>query len=151
MFIVQWVAAPVLPLFFFFGRSLIGSPLGWLTVFGMFYAWKFVALLLVPPVLTLFDRSVRGARRTRTAYTISVYVLCAAVFVMSIAVNDGGDSGDWGSALSVWSGGAISDGVTAVVSDLSLGVTAAAYLAMIVTAIVGIIAGARTRDSPPTA
>ena len=78
VFVAQWVFAVLLPIFFFIGRGVVGAQLGWLSVLGVIYGFFVIVLLLVPPMMTLFDRTVRRQKRTRWGYALSTIVLWAA-------------------------------------------------------------------------
>ena len=67
VFVAQWVAAVLLPVFFFLGRGLVGAELGWMAIIGVVYGLLVVVVLLLPPVMTLFDRTVRRGKATRFA------------------------------------------------------------------------------------
>jgi hypothetical protein len=149
VFIAQWVLAVVLPVWLFLGRGLVGAELGWLVVLGFLYGIVVIAVLLIPPVLTLFDRTVRTGTAVRTGYAVSSFVLWGALLLASLAVPDASDApGGLRPALTVWTGGAISiDAATAVFGVASV-VIGLAYAATLVLAVAGIFR-ARTELAPP--
>ena len=81
VFVAQWVAAVLLPVFFFIGRGFLGAELGWMAIIGIVYGAAVIALMLVPPILTLFDREGRRLRRTSRAYDIATFGLAIAGIV----------------------------------------------------------------------
>lgn len=138
VFVAQWVAAVLLPVFFFLGRGLVGAQLGWLSVVGFVYGLFVIAVLLVPPIMTLFDRTVRRGKATRIGYDVSSFVLWAAFVLAALTVPDAADGPPLDSALTVWTGGAISQDASAVICAVAGVVVGLAYLAVLVFAIVGI-------------
>ena len=138
VFIAQWVAAVLLPVFFFLGRGLVGAELGWMAIVGIVYGLLVVAVLLLPPIMTLFDRTVRREKRTRLAYDISTFVLWGAFILAGLSVPDSGDSGHLDSALTRWTGGAITYEASSTVFTVAAFVLGLAYLATVVVAIIGI-------------
>lgn len=139
----QWPAALFLPVFFFIGRGYVGAEVGWLGFFGIVYGLIVIAVLLVPPALTLFDREVRRARATRLGYDIATAVLWLALVVAGLTVPDAGDSGPLDSAFTTWFG--ISAQASAAVFAVAAGATGLAYLAALVTAGMGIAHDRRAR------
>ena len=71
VFIAQWVLAVLLPVFFFLGRGFIGAEVGWVGIIGLVYGIIVIFVLLVPPLLTLFDGEVRKAKATRAGYDLA--------------------------------------------------------------------------------
>lgn len=138
VFVAQWVAAVLLPVFFFLGRGLVGAQLGWLSVVGFVYGLFVIALLLVPPIMTLFDRTVRRGKATRIGYDVSSFVLWGAFVLAALTVPDAADGPPLDSALTVWTGGAIRQDASAVICAVAGVVVGLAYLAVLVFAIVGI-------------
>ncbi|TDN91181.1 hypothetical protein EV279_0680 [Microbacterium sp. BK668] len=139
VFVAQWVAAVLLPVFFFLGRGAVGAELGWLALLGIVYGLFVILMLLVPPLLTLFDTEGRRARSTRLGYDISTFVLWLGVVVGSLTVPDSGDSGHLDSALSTWTG--MSYETSQAVFIGAAVVIGLAYLAQFATAIAGIVRG----------
>jgi hypothetical protein len=137
--VAQWVAAVVLPVFFFLGRGLVGAELGWMGIIGIVYGIFVVALLVVPPLLTVFDRESRRARATRLAYDVSSFVLWGAFLLAALTVPDSGDSGHLDSAFATWFG--ISYEASQAVFAVAATVIGLAYLAAFVLAIAGIVRG----------
>ncbi len=107
VFVAQWVMIVLLPLFFFLGRGLVGAGMGWLAVLGVVYGIVVIIVLAVPPVMTLFDRTVRRGKATRLGYDISSFVLWAAFVLAALTVPDAADGPPLDSALTAWTGGAI--------------------------------------------
>ncbi|MET0734119.1 MAG: hypothetical protein ABWY55_00520 [Microbacterium sp.] len=138
VFVAQWVAAVVLPFLFFFGRGFVGAGVGWLGFFGFVYGLFVILVLLVPPVMTLFDRTVRREKRTRLAYDIASFVLWGAFIVASLTVPDAGDGPALDSALTAWTGGGISQEASTVIFTVAGILIGLAYLATVVTAVIGI-------------
>jgi hypothetical protein len=149
VFIAQWVLAVVLPVWLFLGRGLLGAELGWLVVLGLLYGIVVIAALLLPPLLTLFDRTVRARAAARTGYAVSSFVLWGGFLVASLGVPDASDApGGLRPALTVWTGGAISiDSATAVFGAASV-IIGLAYVATLVLAVAGIFRS-RTEPAPP--
>ena len=101
-------------------------------------------MLLVPPLLTLFDGEVRKARATRPGYDVaSGAAVAGALLFGALTVPDSGDSGHLDSALTTWSGGAISYETSAAIFYGAAVVMGLAYLAAFVTATMGIVRARR--------
>lgn len=139
VFVAQWVAAVLLPIWFFLGRGLVGAELGWLAVLGFaVYGIFTILILLVPPVITLFDREVRRGKATRSGYSIATWVLWVAILLAALVVPDQADGGPMDSALTRWTGGGISQGASEVIFTVLSAAIGLAYLAALVLAIIGI-------------
>ena len=147
VFIAQWVAAVLLPVFFFLGRGLVGAELGWMAIVGIVYGLLVVVVLVLPPIMTLFDRTVRRGKATRLAYDIATFVLWAAFVLAALSVPDSGDSGHLDSALTRWTGGAITYEASSVVFTVAATLIGLAYLATFVVAVVGIARWRRPVDA----
>jgi hypothetical protein len=147
VFVAQWFFAPLLPYFIVSGRVMVGSVPGWLTIVGWIYAIPVVALLLIPPIVTLFDRQAERERSTRLAYVVSSWILWSALSVMGLAVPDADDTGAGYSALSAWSG--ISLDVSVSLFSGASFVAIGAFLAQLVTASLS-VAQSRKHASVPT-
>ncbi|MGL4256467.1 hypothetical protein [Microbacterium sp.] len=143
VYYAQWPAAVFLPVFFFIGRGNVGAGVGWLGFFGLVYGVIVIAVLLVPPVLTLFDREVRRARATRLWYDIASAVLWLGLLVAGMTVPDAADSGPLDTVFMNWFG--ISAETSAALFALAAGVTGLAYLASVVTALRGVAAARRAQ------
>ena len=134
VFVAQWIL----------GRGLVGAEIGWLGILGIVYGIFVILVLLVGPLLTLFDTEGRRARKTRLGYDVASIVLWLALLVGALTVPDSGDSGHLDSALSTWTdmsyetSEAIFYG-TAVAIGL-------AYLAQVVLAVMGVVRGRRPAD-----
>jgi len=146
VFVAHWVAAVLLPLFFFLGRGLVGAQIGWMGIIGIVYGLLVVAILLVPPIMTLFDRTVRREKTTRFGYDVSTFVLLGAFLLASLTVPDSGDSGHLDSAVTTWSGGAISYQTSEAIFTVAAIVIGLAYLAIVVFAVLGIARWRRPFD-----
>ncbi|MFB8386292.1 hypothetical protein ACFC3F_04020 [Microbacterium sp. NPDC055910] len=143
VFVAQWILALLLPLFVVIGRGLVGSPLGWMMVIGIWFGLFGIVALYVPPVLTLFDREVRAAKATRVVYSAATWVLWVALVVFALTLVDGGDDGEPGSALTVWTGDAVSDDASNLIALIAALVGFVALVAALAFAIAGIIRGRR--------
>ena len=144
----QWVLAVLLPVFVWVGRGLVGAELGWMAVIGIaVYGLPMILLLMLPPVVTLFDRTTRPARTVRRSYAVATRVQWGAMVLGGLTIPDAGDSGHLPSALSRWTG--LSYEVSESVFYVAFGVLVLAWLAALVAAIVGVVASRRV--PPPTA
>jgi hypothetical protein len=151
VFVAQWVAAVVLPVWFFIGRGLVGAQIGWLFLGLLVYGIFVAVVLLVPPVITLFDREVRRAKSTRTGYSIASWVLWIAAILAALVVPDQADGPPLNSALTTWTGGAISQQASDTIFLVLSGIIGLAYLAVFVLAILGVMRArdpARAPDAP---
>lgn len=142
VFFAQWVTALFLPVFFFLGRGFVGAEIGWLAFIGIVYGLIVIAVLLVPPVLTLFDRDVRRARATRLFYDIASALLWLGFVVAGLTVPDAGDSGPLDTAFMTWWG--ISAETSAAIFAIAAGLIGLSYLATFVIAIAGIVRNVRS-------
>jgi hypothetical protein len=147
VFVAQWVAAVLLPVFFFLGRGVVGAQLGWMSVLGVVYGLFVVAILAVPPIMTLFDRTVRRGKATRFGYDIASFVLWGAFLLGALSVPDSGDSGHLDSALTTWTGGAITYETSEAIFTVAAAVIGLAYLATVVLGIIGIARWRRPFDA----
>lgn len=143
MRIFQWIAPVLLPLLVLFGRGLVGAPMGWMTLIGIFVVPFVVVLMYVPPIIVVFDRDAKAVRSTRLLYSVASWVMWAALLVMMFTLVDGGDQPPFGSAVSAW--GWMS-------SDASAGIFAVAFLLAVlgwvgalITAVIGVVESRRTR------
>ena len=87
---------------------------GWLSVVGIFLGLIMIAALLIPPVITRFDREVREQRSTRVAYGVASWALWIALLVGALSVPDEADGGALDTALTTWTDGAIDDAASGV-------------------------------------
>lgn len=147
VFVAQWVAAVLLPVFFFIGRGLVGAQLGWLSVLGVVYGLFAIAILMVPPIMTLFDRTVRRSKTTRFGYDIASFALWTGILVASLTVPDSGDGGHLDSALTTWTGGGISYETSEAIFTVAAVIIGLAYLAAVVFGIIGIARWRRPFDA----
>ena len=139
VYYAQWPVAVFLPVLFFLGRGNLGAGVGWLGFFGLVYGLVVIALLLVPPALTLFDREVRRGRATRLYYDIASAVLWLGFVLGALTVPDAGDSGPLDTVLMAWFG--ITAETSAALFAISAGLIGLAYLAALVVAVMGIARG----------
>jgi hypothetical protein len=142
VFYAQWPVAVFLPVFFFIGRGNVGAEVGWLGFFGLAYGLIVIAVLLVPPALTLFDRDVRRERATRLWYDLSTAALWLGLLLGGMTVPDAGDSGPLDTVFMAWFG--ISAETSAALFALAAGLIGLSYLATFVTAVMGIARSRRT-------
>jgi len=142
VFVAQWALALALPMWIFLGRVLVGSEVGWMVVFGLIYGPIIVLLLLIPPIVALFDGEARRARSVRRAYAIASAVVWIALFLCGLALPDGGDDAPYPSALSRWFG--LSDDASTVALLVLLLIALGGWIAALVTAALGI---ARSRSA----
>jgi hypothetical protein len=149
VFVAQWFLTLLLFLFAAFGRGFVGSPLGWMAVVAIWIGLPLLLAMYLPPVLTLFDRDVRAAKATRAAYAVSSWVLWAALVFTGIVLVDGGDDGVSGSALTVWTGGAIGTGTSYALMLFGGLLVIAAWTATAVAAIAGIVRSRGSRSTAP--
>ncbi|MDY0908263.1 hypothetical protein [Microbacterium sp. CFBP9034] len=146
VFYAQWAMALLLPVFFFLGRGAVGAELGWMAIVGIVYGAVVVGLLLIPPVLTLFDTEVRRARATRVRYDLASAVLWLGFVLGGLTVPDSGDSGHLNSALMSWWN--ITEETSQALFVISAVLVGLAYLAMLVLAVWGIVIGRRAAAAP---
>ena len=139
VYYAQWPVAVFLPVLFFIGRGNLGAGVGWLGFFGLVYGLVVIALLLVPPALTLFDREVRRGRATRLYYDIASAALWLGFVLGALTVPDAGDSGPLDTVLMAWFG--ITAETSAALFAISAGLIGLAYLATLVLAVMGIARG----------
>lgn len=150
VFVAQWLAAFVLPVWFFIGRGLVGAELGWMAVLGVaVFGLPLILILLVPPLITLFDGGVRRARAERFGFSISSIVLWSAIVLAALVVPDSGDSGHLESALTRWTGGAISYAASEGIFAALSAVVVLAYAAALVLGIVGAIRSRSLTEARP--
>jgi hypothetical protein len=139
VFYAQWPVAVFLPVLFFIGRGNLGAEVGWLGFFGIVYGLIVIALLLVPPVITLFDPEVRRARSTRLFYDIASAVLWLGIVLGALTVPDSGDSGPLDTVLMAWFG--ITAQTSAALFAIAAGLIGLSYLAQLVLAVMGVTRG----------
>lgn len=116
---------------------LVGSYGGWLTVIGWIYAIPLMLVLLVPPIITRFDREARAAKSVRAAYATFSWLLWAALFVVGLAIPDQADSSESGSALTAWTGGSLTVEASAAIAVWVFLLAALAWLLQLITSITG--------------
>lgn len=138
----QWILAVVLPAFVIVGRALLGAELGWMAVVGIVvYAAPTVLALLLPPVLTRFDRQAREAGGVRRTYAISCFVLWGGLFLAGLSIPDSGDNGHLRSVVSRWFG--VSYEVSEVVFYVALMAAVIAWAVSLAVAASGIAVSRR--------
>ncbi|MEN0072172.1 MAG: hypothetical protein AAGC63_14430, partial [Propionicimonas sp.] len=104
-FVAQWVLAVLLPAFVYLGRGLVGAELGWMAVIGIaVYGLPTILVMLLPPLVGLFDTPARTARSVRQFYGWATWVVWGALLVAAVTIPDSGDAGHLPSALSRWTG-----------------------------------------------
>jgi len=141
VFVAQWVLAVLLPIVFFIGRGWVGAEVGWLGLVGIVYGIFTILILLVPPLLTLFDPEARKKRSTRLGYDVATILLWLTILVGALTVPDSGDSGHLDSALTTWTG--IPYETSEAIFYATAVVLGIAYLVAFVLAVVGIVRGRR--------
>lgn len=139
VFYAQWPVAVFLPVLFFIGRGNLGAEVGWLGFFGIVYGLIVIALLLVPPAITLFDPEVRRQRATRLHYDIASAVLWLGIVLGALTVPDSGDSGPLDTVLMSWFG--ITAQTSAALFAIAAGLIGLSYLAQLVLAVMGVTRG----------
>lgn len=139
--IFQWIAPVLLPAFILVGRGLLGAPLGWMLVIGVVLAPLATIAMYVPPVVFVFDREAAAARKSRLWYDVANYVLWSALIVVGLSLQDGGDTGDYGSVLSTW--GVLDHGGAEVVFVIALIVSVLAWVGVLVAAIMAVVLSRR--------
>lgn len=139
--IAQWVLAVLLPAFVFLGRGFVGAELGWMAVIGVVYGWIFIVLLLVPPIITLFDTEARQSGTVRELYAVFTALLWFGLLLAGLTIPDSGDSGHLRSAVSAWTGASYE--FSSALFNAGAGVAALAWIATVVVAVMGAIRGRR--------
>lgn len=142
--VFQWIAPVLMPVLVLFSRELLGARAGWLTVIiiVIFLPWL-VPAMYVPAILTVFDRDVRTARRTRSGYGLSCWVVWASMIGMLFTLYDAADDNRGSSVLSVWWG--VTEGQSTAAFLVFVVIGALALSAAIVVAIVGIVVSRRQK------
>lgn len=135
--VAQWVLAVLMPVFLFIGRGFVGAELGWMSVIGIVYGWILIVLLLIPPILTLFDTEARSSGTVREGYAIFAALVWFGLLVAGISIPDSGDSGHLQTALTTWTGA--SEQFSTAVFTAGFGLAVFAWLVTIVQAIRGIV------------
>ncbi|MGO2750447.1 MAG: hypothetical protein ACTIA6_10395 [Pseudoclavibacter sp.] len=139
--VLQWFLAVVMPFFALFGRMLFTGELGWLGLFGIVFSPIAAVLLLVPPILTRFDREATRRRSVRSAYVWGTAASWVALFAIALTAPDSGDIRPYLSPLQMLTG--IGPDATTVVT-IGLGAVAAAgWLLAVGVAIAGIVRSRR--------
>jgi len=135
--VFQWIAPVLLPLLVVSGRGILGSPLGWMVLFGLIAAPFVVIAMYIAPIIVVFDRDARAVRSTRVFYNIASWVTWAALLAMMLTLVDGGDAPPFGSVLSTW--GMMSSDASSGVFAGALLIAFLGWLGTITTAIIGVV------------
>lgn len=136
--VFQWIAPVLLPLLVLFGRGVLGAPMGWMTLIGMFAAPVVIIAMYIPPIIVAFDRDAKAGRSTRRGYNIASWVVWGALLMMMLTLTDGGDSPPFGSALSSW--GLANNAVIGALFAAALLAVFIGWIAALVYAIAGVVA-----------
>lgn len=147
VFVFQWFAAFLLPAFVVVGRMLVGAEMGWMFVFGLFYGVFIVAAMLLPPLITLADRGVRGIKCARRNYSITSLVLWVAIVLVGLTLPDQGDGPPLRPAITVWTGDLISIDAAGAICGVVLVSVVVAYVILLVLAIKDALRWGALRES----
>lgn len=144
--IAHWVLAVLLPTFVYLGRGLVGAELGWMAVIGIaVYGLPTILIMLIPPLVTLFDREARAGRTVRQAYAVATCVLWGAMLLAGLTIPDADDAGHIPSALSRWTG--LPYEVSETIFYIAFGIAILAWLGALVTALAGAVRSRRRSDT----
>lgn len=135
--VFQWIAPVLLTALVVFGRGLFGAPMGWMTLIGLFVGPVVAIAMYVAPIIVLFDRDAKAARSTRVFYNIASWVSWAALLVMMLTLEDGGDTPPFGSVLSTW--GWVSSAASSDIFVVALIIGFLGWVGTITTAIIGVV------------
>jgi len=141
VFVLQWVLAVLLPIWVFLGRGFVGAEMGWVGVLGFAYGPVVILLLLLPPLLGLFDPVARRGRTVRVIYGIAIIVQWVGLVLVGLTIPDAGDGGPLTPALGVWTG-LPADAVVPFFTAAML-IASAAWFATLGVAVAGILRGRR--------
>lgn len=147
VFVFQWFAAVLLPAFVVLGRAFVGAEVGWLFVFGLFYGVFIIAAMLLPPLITLADRGVRGIKCARRSYSITSLVLWGAMVLVGLTLPDQGDGPPLRPAVTVWTSDLISIDAAGVICSVMVGAVGVAYVILLVLAIKDALRWGALRES----
>ncbi|MEO9328934.1 hypothetical protein [Gordonia aurantiaca] len=138
MRVLIWVLPLAIYVFFVLGREVLGGDAGWVSVLAIVYSPAVLVALYLPVIVQAFDRDAREARSVRRSFAVTTcsWYLCAAM--VTIAIPDGGDSGDWSSPLMSWTG--ISYSAANALAISALAALAVAVAASLATAVAGVVA-----------
>lgn len=134
---LQWPLAVLLPVFVFFGRGLLGAEIGWMGAVGLLIGPILLILLLIPPILSVFDLEARRAAAAPRNYAVASVVLWMAMIVAGLALSDGGDVRPFPSSLERWTG--MGPDAAAAIVGAAVVIGTAAWIGMLITAIRGIV------------
>lgn len=147
VFVFQWFAALLLPAFVIVGRMLVGAEIGWLFVFGMFYGVFIIAAMLLPPLITLADRGVRGLKSARRGYSITSLALWGAMVMVGLTLPDQGDGPPLRPAVTVWTADLISIEASGAICAVMVVAVVVAYAVLLVLAIKDALRWGALRES----
>lgn len=140
VFVAQWPLAVLLPVWVFLGRGLVGAELGWMAVLGVsVYGIPMIVILLIPPLVSLFDRDVRAAKAERAGYSFATWIVWISVVLSALVIPDSADAGPADTALTRWTGGAVSNDLAEDVFYALFVVGNLALLLALALAIAGIV------------
>lgn len=143
--VFQWIAPVALPFLVVFGRGMLGAPLGWMALIGMFVGPLVVIGMYASAIIVIFDRDAKAALSTRLFYNIASWVTWGALLVMMLTIVDGGDTPPFGSVLSTW--GWMSSEVSSNIFGVALTIAFLGWVGMITTAIIGVVLSRAPGDS----
>lgn len=133
----QWILAVALPAFVIVGRGLLGVEVGWMAIIGIVvYAAPTLIALLLPPLLTRFDRQARYAKGVRQTYAVACFVMWGGLFLCGLTIPDASDNGHLLSAVSLWFG--LSYETSEVLFYIALTVAVIAWAISLAVAVSGI-------------
>lgn len=147
VFVAQWVAVIVLPIWVALGRYVVGDQPGWFSVLFLFFGAPLMALvLLIAPIVCVSSRSIRRARAVPFGFAVASVALWVLVLLASAFIVDAGDA--WGPnsiAMTVLGIEAYSPGMDVIeeIGRWLIGVAVVAWLVSIV-----LLIAALTRRGP---
>ncbi|MGM7670500.1 hypothetical protein [Microbacterium sp. A93] len=134
--VFQWIAPVLLPLMVLFGRGVLGAPMGWMTLIGIFAAPFVIIAMYIPPIIVAFDRDAKAGRSTRRGYNIASWVVWGGLLGIMFTLADGGDSPPFGSVLSTWG---LNTAVTGALFGAAMFAVVIGWIAALVYAIAGVV------------
>lgn len=141
VFVLQWVLAVLLPIWVFVGRGFVGAQMGWMGVLGFVYGPVVILVLLLPPVLGLFDPVARQGRTVRVAVGVASIVQWVALVVVGLTIPDAGDAGPLAPALAVWLG--VAPAAVSPVFTAATLIASASWFVALAMSVAGILRGRR--------
>lgn len=147
--VFQWIAPVLLPGLIAFGRGFLGAPMGWMTLFAMIFGPFVVIAMYFAPIIVIFDRDAKAARRTRLFYDIACWITWVALLVLMFTLEDGGDSPPFGSVVSTW--GVMSSEASTSVFLIAMMIAILGWLGSLAAAIAGVVSsrGRGPQQAPP--